>query len=227
MWARMGVISTMSRVARAVGALCLSACAAFAQTAAQIEEAARGAIARLDLQTEMPGDPRPSWLDVNLPAINISTWMLWAILAIAIAFVLYSVRDDLPRLIFGNSKRWDDVEGAETAAGANASPEQAALVADDLAKQGYYVEAMHVLLLRAIAEMREKLGADFARSMTSREILRRAKLPEPTKTPLRDIITRVELSYFGAYPAEAEDYLACRDSFDRFMGQLGLQGSRV
>lgn len=223
----MKVISTMLRVAGGVGALCLPLHAALAQTAAQIEEAARGAIARLDLQTEIPGDPRPSWMDVNLPSINISTGMLWAILAIAVAFVLYSARDDLPRLIFGKSKRWDEATGDETGAAATASPEQAALFADDLAKQGLYVEAMHVLLLRAIAEMRERLGADFARSMTSREILRRAKLPEPTKTPLRDIITRVELSYFGAYPAAADDYLACRDSFERFMRQLGLQASRV
>jgi hypothetical protein len=217
----------MWRMSFGAGTLCLSAHAAFAQTAAQVEGAAKNAIGTLDLQTEIPGDPRPSWLDVNLPAINFSTWMLWAVLFIAVAVVLYSLRDDLPRLIFGNSKRWGEVDGQEIGVGTETSPAQAALVADDLANQGHYVEAMHVLLLRAIAEMRERLGAEFARSLTSREILRRAKLPEVTKTPLRDIITRVELSYFGAYPAAAEDYAACRDSFDRFMSQLGLQGGRV
>jgi hypothetical protein len=210
-------------VAGSAGGLCLSAWAALAQTPAKIDEAGKNAVRKLDLQTEIPGDPRPSWLDLDLPTINISTWMLWAIILIAVVFVLYSVRDDLPRLLFGQSKRWGDIDSEEAGIGTAATPAQAAMAADDLASQGHYVEAMHVLLLRAIAEMRERLGADFARSLTSREILRRAKLPDVTKAALRDIITRVELCYFGAYPAAAEDYAACRDSFDRFMGQLGPQ----
>src|SRR4029450_5769080 len=93
------------------------------------------------------------------------------------------------------------------------SPAEAAFTADELASRGLFREGMHVLLLRAIAEMRERLGTESARSLTSREILRRAKLPETSKASLRDIITRVELSYFGDYPVEARDYAACRESF--------------
>jgi len=217
----------VSRIAAFAGALYLSARPAFAQAAAKIEDAARQAVTRLDLQTEFPGDPRPGWFELNLPAINFSTWALWAATAAAVAIALYAVRDDLPRLIFGHSKRWQDAHGEDMGASAAASHMQAATAADELAGQGYYVEAMHILLLRAIAEMRERLGIDFAASLTSREILRRAKLPEPGKLSLRDIITRVELSYFGAYPAGNSDYAACRDSYDRFMALLGDKGSRA
>lgn len=219
-------MSTMLRISAFAGALCLSVRPALAQTTAKIEDAARKAIGDLNLQTELPGDPKPSWLDLDLPAINFSTWILWAGVAIFVAIALYSVRDDLPRLLFGHSKRWRDVHGEDIGASAGASHAEAALTADELARQGYYVEAMHVLLLRAFAEMRERLGTDFAASLTSREILRRAKLSEVSKASLRDIITRVELSYFGAYPAADRDYVACRQSFDRFMGVLGDQGSR-
>lgn len=219
-------MSTMLRMSALAGALCLSARPALAQTAAKIEGAARNAITDLNLQIDFPGDPQASWLDLNLPAINFSTWLLWAALALAVGIVLYSAREDLPRLIFGYSKRWRDGASEDIALSAGASNAQAALSADELARQGYYVEAMHVLLLRAFAEMRERLGIDFAASLTSREILRRAKLPETSKASLRDIINRVELSYFGAYPAADRDYAACRESFDRFLGLLGDQGSR-
>jgi hypothetical protein len=222
----MGSLSTVSRMSAAAGVLCLSARPAFAQDTARVEEAARNAIARLGLQTEIPGDPQPSWLDLNLPAISFSNWLLWAVLTIGIIIVLYAARDDLPRLLFGQSKRWADVGDAEMGLSAAAAQEEAALAADDLASRGHYVEAMHVLLLRAIAEMRERLGTNFAKSLTSREILRRANLPDMGKASLMDIITRVELSYFGAYPAAAQDYTACRKSFDRFMGFLGNPASR-
>lgn len=220
------LISSVARMSAFAGALILPVCASLAQTAADIEGATRKAIASLDLQTELPGDPQPSWLDFNLPAINFSTWMLWTALAIAVALALYSVRDDLPSFVFGYSKKSRNGGGEDIDIDAAAAHAQAALTADDLARQGHYVEAMHVLLLRAIAEMRERLGIDFAASLTSREILRRAKLPDTGKASLRDIITRVELSYFGAYPAADRDYAACRESFDRFMGLLGGRGSR-
>jgi hypothetical protein len=228
-------MSTVSWMSAFAGALCLSVRPALAQTTAKIEEAARKAIADLNLQIELPADPSPGgwWWDFdlpainfNLPAINFSTWILWAAIVVAVALALYSVRDDLPSLIFGHSKRWRNADGEDSGANPGASPMPAAVTADELARQGSYVEAMHVLLLRAFAEMRDRLRTDFAASLTSREILRRAKLPEISKASLRDIITRVELSYFGAHPAADRDYAACRESFDRFMVLLGDRGGR-
>jgi hypothetical protein len=226
--AQMSQPHPVSRIVAAASALCSGACAAFAQTTAEIEKAVQDAVAKLGLQTEIPGDPQPpGWLDINLPAIRFSDWILWGALAIAVGIALYIARDSLPRLMFGKSKRWRDLEDAGTDAAVGASPAEAASNADELASRGLYREAMHLLLLRAIAELRHRLGMDFARSLTSREILRRANLPEEGKAPLRDIITRVELSYFGAYPAAANDYAACRTSFDRLMDLLLTQGSRA
>jgi hypothetical protein len=93
-------------------------------------------------------------------------------------------------------------------------PEMVLAAADDLARQGRFVDAMHVLLLQGLADIRRHLGEQFADSLTSREILRSTKLSDAGRTPLRDIITRVEWTYFGSHPAERADYAACRASFD-------------
>src|SRR5258708_863782 len=81
--------------------------------------------------------------------------------------------------------------------------------ADRLSREGNFVEAMHVLLLHSLAEIRRQLGEKFADSLTSREILRVARLTAPGLTSLREIVAAVERTYFGAYPAAAGDYAAC------------------
>ncbi len=79
--------------------------------------------------------------------------------------------------------------------------------------RGRYVEAMHVLLLQALADMRRRLDEQFADSLTSREILRHTRLSAAGQAALRDIVERVEWTYFGQRPAAEADYQACRASF--------------
>ncbi|WP_088343048.1 MULTISPECIES: hypothetical protein [Rhodomicrobium] len=208
------------------GAAALAALApawrACAQTAAQIQQAAAEAIAELDLQTAFPANiDRDAGWSLDLPYINFSTWMLWAGLAIALACVLYAFRDELPVLAgLGRSRKWQQGQNAGGSGQVDAA-RQSGLAPDQLAAEGRHVEAMHALLLAAIAEIRLRLGEPFADSLTSREILRSARLPDEGRASLRDLITRVELSYFGAYPAAQPDYAACRSSFEALMRALG------
>ena len=60
-------------------------------------------------------------------------------------------------------------------------------------------------------------------SLTSREILRSTRLPERARDSLRDVVGRVEWTYFGEYPAGQEDYAACRVSFNAL--EQALHGS--
>lgn len=189
---------------------------ALAQAAGEIEKRAAETVTRLKLQTELPtGDI--GW-DLNLPELNLSTGLIWAALVIGLAVVLYSIRDELPWLRVGRRSQWSD--DGELGSAAGAAQMHGAPAADELASEGRYVEAMHMLLLNALAEIRRRVGEHFADSLTSREILRRANLPGDGRSLLRDLITRVELSYFGTYPAEQEDYLACRRSFDLLLRML-------
>jgi len=180
---------------------------------------AEQAIRRLDLQTDLPRDPEARPLRIQLPAE-----VVWLIAAIGVGLLLYMFRDMLPA--WGFAARGDLASEEEGANGTVAKPpEQVLAAADDLARQGRFVDAMHVLLLQGLADIRRHLGEQFADSLTSREILRSTKLSDSGRGPLRDIIARVEWTYFGKHPAEREDYAACRASFDALARALHGKGA--
>jgi hypothetical protein len=181
--------------------------------------AAEQAIRHLGLQTELPRDPEQTPFRIQLPAEAI-----WLMAAIGLALLIYMFRDMLPAL--GFAPRGEMEAGEEGIGGTVAKPpEQVLAAADDLARQGRFVDAMHVLLLQGLADIRRHLGEQFADSLTSREILRSTKLSAAGREPLRDIVTRVEWTYFGKHPAEREDYLACRGSFDALAHALYGKGA--
>lgn len=191
-----------------------------AQTADQIRDAATEAIRRLDLQTELPKDPTPEEPPFRL---HVPEPFLWIALIGGAAALLYHLRDVIPLWRFPRDDQWEG--GPGDAAGG--TPQAAAAVmgaADELARQGRFVEAMHVLLLQALAELRRRLDEPFADSLTSREILRRVALSDRGRNSLRDLVARVEWTYFGAYPAAQADYAACRDSYDELTQALRRDG---
>ena len=181
-----------------------------AQTPQEAQKAADDAIRRLDLQTTFPRVPEPfSWnwgANFNLPDI-----ILWTVIAIAVGVLLYTFHDLLPGLRARGA--WTEPEGAAS----EATPGNQAVImeaADELAAAGRFVEAMHMLLLQGLAHMRARLDQPFSDSLTSREILHSTKLPEAARISLRDVVIRVELTYFGRQPAGLADYTACRESFN-------------
>jgi hypothetical protein len=177
---------------------------------AQTDEAqalAQQAIQRLGLQTELLRQPEPFQWELHLPPET-----LWLVVIAGVGMLLYIFRDMIPMFRIRRDAAWT---GDETGAAETGRPAagMALGAADELAAQGRYVEAMHVLLLQALAEIRVRLNEQFADSLTSREILRSKQLSDELRHPLRDVVSRVEWSYFGEHPAEQNDYLACRSSF--------------
>jgi hypothetical protein len=170
-------------------------------------EAAAGAVRSLDLQTDLPREPDvPSW-HFRLPAE-----VFWILLIVGLAALVYSFWDELPIWRLGWRRDWSD--GAEDSVALEAeAPERVAAAADDLARQGRFADAMHTLLLQSLADVRRRLDEQFADSLTSREILRSTRLPSQGREPLREIIARVERTYFGEYAAGPQDYMACRERF--------------
>jgi hypothetical protein len=192
----------------ALPALLFAAGPLLAQTSEQVQKATDDAIRRLDLQTEFPRGAEPLSWHLDLPPE-----ILWVVLAIALGILAYAFRDLIPVLRAG-SGRIADAE--ETAPGVTTSAGQALVVeaADELAARGRFVEAMHLLLLHGLAHIRHRLDQQFSDSLTSREILRSTNLSEAARASLRDVVGRVELTYFGQRPAGLADYTACRESFN-------------
>ncbi len=181
---------------------------------AAVEKAASDSIRGLGLQTEFPKKVEP--LRIPIPEE-----VLWLGLAVAAALILYALRDELARLFHRVETEWEPPPAG--AGEIMMSRESDALAAADrLSREGNFVEAMHVLLLHSLAEIRRQLGEKFADSLTSREILRVARLTAPGLTSLREIVAAVERTYFGAYPAAAGDYAACRRNFETL--QQALRG---
>jgi hypothetical protein len=174
---------------------------------ADLQALADQAIRRLGLQTELLHGPEPWSFTLAL-----SPEVLWLAVTVGLGVLLYAFRDMIPILRAGARGAWAVGEDHTIATGGRA-PEFALGVADELAAAGRFVEAMHVLLLQALAEIRRRLDEQFADSMTSREILRSRALSDELRRPLREVVDRVEWSYFGEHPAGREDYVACRGSF--------------
>ena len=168
---------------------------------------AADAVRRLDLQTEFLRQPEPLVRQISLPPE-----VLWFVVIVGVAVLLYAFRDMIPALRFGRDGAWTPEE-ADTGELQTQPPAIALGAADALALQGRFAEAMHVLLLHALAVIRRRLDEPFADSMTSREILRSRQLPDSLRAPLREVVGRVEWSYFGEHPAADDDYAACRASF--------------
>jgi hypothetical protein len=180
-----------------------------AQTPQEVQTAADAAIRRLGLQTDFPNGPEllSSHWHLNLPPET-----LWIVVAIAIAILAYLFRDTLLLCGTGTAGDWTESQGG----GRDAAPGSDTMVleaADELAARGQFVEAMHVLLLQGFAYIRQRMKQELSDSLTSREILRSTDLPEAARLSLRDVVARVELTYFGRQPAGLADYAACRESF--------------
>jgi hypothetical protein len=133
----------------AVAAFGVQIASAAAQAERDAQSTAQEAIRRLDLQTEVAREPEP--FRVRLPPE-----MLWVIIAVALGAVLYSFRDMIPLLRARGSESWAETE--EIAADmARRDPTVVLAAADELAREGRYAEAMHVLLLRGLADIRARL----------------------------------------------------------------------
>jgi hypothetical protein len=194
----------------AVSAALLSGSLLFGTASAQFpdpEKAARDSIRALDLQTDLPHERKSEPIKLHLPPE-----LVWVLLACGAAFVLYAMRDSL----VWRSRAGDDwgEAGPDGPASGARSDADALVAADDLARQGRFVDAMHTLLLQSLADIRRRLGIEFADSLTSREILRGTRLPPQGGASLRAIVAAVEWTYFGGYPAAFADYSACRKSFE-------------
>lgn len=169
----------------------------------------------LDLQTELPQTATP-W---HLP---VPGTVLWAILVLILAFLLYSMRDYIPllRRVPGRLTVAERLAAGLTLASGRVG------IADALAEERRFAEAMHELLLEAIARIRTLRGDPLGDSLTSREMLNRAELSEVGATALGGMIGQVELTYFGEYPAVRSDYLACRQKFDLLCAALDGAAAR-
>lgn len=170
-----------------------------------------------DYQTEMPQEqPVQIFQPLVIPDIvkEIIRIVLITLLVVGGLLLLFFLLNALPELKERFKRRAlnPDRIGA-TALASDADRERLEIAlseADRLARQGAYGEALHLLLLYCLNEMRRRLGLSLPPSLTSREILGLSVLPEIRRRGLSVIISAVEISHFGGRPTDETIYQLCR-----------------
>ncbi len=139
------------------------------------------------------------------------TVLLWVAGAFGVVFLIVMLAESVSG---GALQRTREQRAAGTTeAGAASGPRASLITADELAAEGRYTEAMHQLLQDTVAALRRRLAAEISDALTSREILRALALRQAEHDALRDMIARVEQTWFAQRRAAVDDYHAVRASF--------------
>jgi hypothetical protein len=215
------------------------ALASFAATPFDYRKTAQNAASNLDVQQSLPEDstltdPAKSHpMDMSggevessgyLPSLG-AIWgqLKWVALALVAAGILGFIASQI-----AESRQRDRPIPAAAAAEAPAPP-NAPLSADRLlaeadacAAQGRYRDAVHYVLLAAMAHVARRFRDGAPDSATSRELLRAAELQPQERTALRDLVSRADRAWFGFHPSGPDDYTGARHCLETFLSGGGL-----
>jgi hypothetical protein len=201
-----------------LGAQSVAGSAAAETTPETIRQTVEGVYASGRYQTELPQQqPQVEWEPLRIPdivkeLIRILFWMLLVVGGLLLLFYLISALPSLQQRLKRRAADRDSSSVGPMPKDADRERLDLALgEADRLARQGAYGEALHLLLLYCLNEMRRRFGLLLPPSLTSREILGLSVLPEVRRTGLSVIVSAVEVSHFGGRPVDESTYLSCRE----------------
>lgn len=154
---------------------------------------------------------------VSAPS-EISAAIIWIVLGGILLFVVVLVAGQTSRHLrkrkLGAPKgKTSDVDLDAVSALDAERLDETLRAAMELARQGRFEEAVHLLLAGAIADLQRGAGLATEVALTSRELLEQASLrPEP-KAAFRELVFAVEVSLFGGLAVGPDDFARCADSF--------------
>ena len=178
-------------------------------------------------QTERPEpEQRPEFEPFTIPPWLAKT-IFWAVIVGVVALVLFFLFNLLldyarDRTAFkrNRDRPVEAIQRVDTPLAERRRADPGTLAeADRLAAEGRFGEAIHLLLLVAMARLHRELGPRVAPAMTGREVLRLPALPGATVAPLTRMVQLSEINHFGGRRAAEPDYRDCRADFLRFNGE--------
>lgn len=139
--------------------------------------------------------------------------IMYGVLAVALVM--------LGMWLFRDLRRGSDTESLDGEEVPQATVDQGVLErpigdADELARAGRFADAIHTLLLRTLVELVRATRTRVPSSLTSREILSRVPLVPTARDALYQLVSTVELTYFGDDVPGQADYDRCRHEFQKF-----------
>ncbi len=188
-----------------------------------LAERARDSIGEIEKQPDIqhnppvpqPDEPPPSRLSFDLSWLP---YIILAVIAVALLFVL--ARYAGHRFAARNTaaaKAAAPVATSSVLAAPEPERDHTFDEVDALAESGAFTEAVHRLLLLVQERLRTRIEHGIQASLTSREILRRARLPAEGNTAFATLVAAVEVSLFGMRAANAATYALCRENSRRVL----------
>ena len=164
--------------------------------------------------------------DSGGPFGGVLTFVMWGVVIVMVALMLFWLASELLKYGGDETQLADEPKPSESMVDMRVI-ERPLGDAEELAKRGEYGEAIHTLLLRTLQELVRSASVRVAPAMTSREILARVPLLADARDALSGLITAVELTHFGESEATLDDYVRCRDQFQRFAAAFRAAGERA
>lgn len=177
-----------------------------------------------------PPLPRPRRADNGPPPdmTAIGKTVLWILLAVVIAFLLFWLVVLFRKIRFRFSWRRNKRPAkpapetaaiepvvAQPATRGEETPQIPARPLTDwerLAQAGDYGAAIRAMLRHAVSRVQHTTSSSISPDLTSREIVRAVRASPQTATPLRTIVYAVEFVHFAGRPATIKHYEACMAS---------------
>ena len=196
-----------------------------AATADQFAAAHKRLLADPSLQFSFSQPPRPpevpDWvralgrlLEAAAPVMK---YIFWGGLILAGLLLLYFVVREVIAVRWRRPARPADL--TRGVASWRPEPEAARVLledADQLAAEGRFEAAAHLLLLRTIDDIRGRRPDLVRPALTSRDIGALSALPEAARPAFAAIAQVVERSLFGGRPVDAGAYQRCRAAYEAF-----------
>jgi hypothetical protein len=147
---------------------------------------------------------------------GISQILLYGVIVVGILVLLITIVSEVTgaRKVIEDSVQSNDE--AALAAQVSAVISKPLDDADALAAAGKFSQAIHTLLALTLYELASQSSVRLTGAMTSREILTKVPLLGDARTALSDLVTAVELTWFGDEVAAEGDYQRCRQQFSMF-----------
>ena len=156
------------------------------------------------------------WLVGLMPKAPYARILLWTILALLAAAILWAIIDRarsgswrLPRRGRNSVKPTADAEWATEAGSSRAWLQEA----DLLAAEGDYAEAIHHLLRRSVEDIAKRRPRLIAPALTSRDIAANRAIPPGARSIFAGIALAVERSLFGGRAVGIKEWTACRTAY--------------
>ena len=191
-----------------------------------VRDAARSILSSSEFQRELPEASTGETSEVSAPPVSVpdlpaAPLSALSVVAQALMWVLIVVSAGLVLAFLVHQWRApgrDPTDARTDGVTSSAVPDFATVPADAeaLAAQGRHAEAIHVLLLATLDEMRRRLSLPMAPAMTSREVAGRVPLPGPAREALRSLVAAAERAWFAGVPAGSADWERCLATYRTF-----------